>query len=447
MKRVTTTMFFVLLNLFGQIIFSQIQNQSSNTVLVELINQWWNGANWENLDRTVTEFNSLIQKKKITMFGWNEPEWKESRRTTLLYDSVNQLIEQYTEDIFLNWDKTSAYNYTYDEKGRISERIEKWWSQDQGKYLISKKIMHYDDVNNASTETYQSFKDNTWLNGSKIYYTYDNKYNLLQRITQKWIDSSWINTESYNYIYNEYNNKIKSVQLLWLDTFWDTLNMHSFLYDENNYLKEEFRRIRQNGLWINDTKETFINTKDGNVIHRMFQFWDDSVLFNGTQVFYYYNEKEKVTKQVEQNWDNDTWANNSKVGYEYDVNDNLIIRTYHLWKDSIWTYTGRNLYAYDNITAVEDNDNRPNQFYLSNNYPNPFNPITTIQYSVPTKSQVKLTVYNLLGSKVTTLVNDVKEHGNYQIIFDASTLSSGIYFYRIEIGIKFSATKKMLFLK
>ncbi len=85
-------------------------------------------------------------------------------------------------------------------------------------------------------------------------------------------------------------------------------------------------------------------------------------------------------------------------------------------------------------------------FYLSNNYPDPFNPTTRINYQIPEISKVKLAVYNMLGSEIKVLVNVEKPAGTYEVEFDGTELPSGVYFYRIEAG-KYSNTKKLLLLK
>jgi photosystem II stability/assembly factor-like uncharacterized protein len=98
------------------------------------------------------------------------------------------------------------------------------------------------------------------------------------------------------------------------------------------------------------------------------------------------------------------------------------------------------------IVSVETEQEIPQGFNLAQNYPNPFNPTTTIQYLIPENGTVKLTVYNALGEAVRTLVNNYKEAGTYTINFNASNLSSGIYYYRINAG-EFSASKKMILIK
>jgi hypothetical protein len=108
------------------------------------------------------------------------------------------------------------------------------------------------------------------------------------------------------------------------------------------------------------------------------------------------------------------------------------------------------------ITNVEDQGNLyiPKEYRLEQNFPNPFNPSTTIKYSLPKESFVTIKVYNLLGEEVATIVNTEQSIGNYEVDFNASTLASGIYIYRIQAGEpsagsgqSFVDTKKMLLLK
>ena len=95
---------------------------------------------------------------------------------------------------------------------------------------------------------------------------------------------------------------------------------------------------------------------------------------------------------------------------------------------------------------------RPEAFALANNYPNPFNPATTIKYALPQASDVDLTVYNVVGQAVRTLVAEPQSAGRYVVEWDATndnghSLSSGMYFYRLQAGGEFLETKKMLLLK
>lgn len=90
--------------------------------------------------------------------------------------------------------------------------------------------------------------------------------------------------------------------------------------------------------------------------------------------------------------------------------------------------------------------NIPASIALKQNFPNPFNPQTTIQFDLPSRAHVKLLVYNLMGRKITTLINETRSAGNHKAVFDASELSSGIYLYRLVAGNQ-TITRKMVLLK
>ena len=96
--------------------------------------------------------------------------------------------------------------------------------------------------------------------------------------------------------------------------------------------------------------------------------------------------------------------------------------------------------------VIEMDVNLPAKFQLEQNYPNPFNPVTVIKYQLPFNSSVTLKIFDILGKEVETLVNEEKNAGYYQISFDASSLSSGIYFYTLQTENYFT-TKKMILLK
>jgi hypothetical protein len=103
-------------------------------------------------------------------------------------------------------------------------------------------------------------------------------------------------------------------------------------------------------------------------------------------------------------------------------------------------------FSLSTVAISNNGGNVPNEYSLGQNYPNPFNPTTNIKFSVPNNGLVKIVIFDILGRQVGTLLNEVKTAGNYTVDFDASNLSSGAYFYRLEAG-NFTETKKMLLVK
>ncbi len=98
------------------------------------------------------------------------------------------------------------------------------------------------------------------------------------------------------------------------------------------------------------------------------------------------------------------------------------------------------------ITGVGNNGFAPKEFALFQNYPNPFNPNTTIKFSLPAKINLTLSVYNIIGQKIADLFKGELDEGYHDVTFNASGLSSGVYFYKIESE-NFNSIKKMILMK
>jgi hypothetical protein len=105
------------------------------------------------------------------------------------------------------------------------------------------------------------------------------------------------------------------------------------------------------------------------------------------------------------------------------------------------------------VTGVEKDGNvLPREFSLSQNYPNPFNPATTISFELPVKSSVEISIYDVLGRKLKTVLEEVKDAGRYKVVVDMSGYASGVYFYRMVAkpvvgGSDFISVRKMLLIK
>ena len=106
--------------------------------------------------------------------------------------------------------------------------------------------------------------------------------------------------------------------------------------------------------------------------------------------------------------------------------------------------------------AIDGENNLPDRFALRQNYPNPFNPVTTIKYDLPADALVQLNIYDMLGRKVITLLNERKPAGYHSIVWDGKNsqgelVNSGVYFYQLSViagdGKQFQAVKKLILLK
>jgi hypothetical protein len=139
----------------------------------------------------------------------------------------------------------------------------------------------------------------------------------------------------------------------------------------------------------------------------------------------------------------------------YTVADSLgIVEIWSTWVDENITGAVINGITYGSITNVENVEEPITDFRLEQNYPNPFNPTTTIKYSIPdvadanfaSTTQVLIKIFDVLGNEIAALVDEQKSPGIYEVTFDGSNISSGIYFYQLRAG-SFAETKKFVLMR
>jgi len=141
------------------------------------------------------------------------------------------------------------------------------------------------------------------------------------------------------------------------------------------------------------------------------------------------------------NWTSQTTSNLSGITHMDVIRIGTVVYGYAVCTD------GTVLRLVETVTGVEDPTSTvPSNYSLEQNYPNPFNPSTTIKFSLPNSSEVSLRVYDALGNEVMSLVNGFKNAGSHSVEMNASSLSSGIYFYKLQAG-DFVATKKLTLIK
>jgi hypothetical protein len=217
--------------------------------------------------------------------------------------------------------------------------------------------------------------------------------------------------------------------------------------------------------WRADQTQTY----DENCSHWIFEIDEDDVIpgWQGPGLYWpgtdgsrlptegiqyeivYYPDEHGYTMEITIPWESLNAASpmtaGDKIGFNIQMNDydKAEERGFYFWR-SIWDDS--NWYDPSNFGLLElsaiqiglptsvavKSDPRPSTFDLAQNYPNPFNPSTTIDFNLPTNDHVDLAIYDLLGRKVATLINDRLNAGTHSIIFNGSNLSSGVYFYRLK---------------
>ncbi len=234
----------------------------------------------------------------------------------------------------------------------------------------------------------------------------------------------------------------------------------------NNYNKAMFEN--QSGEWTwtvmtyeRDTNDVIIDSTQVTKTHKPFQFFKEEGTMNVDPGIIDMNGCDELLAQncinIRNEWAGGTVDNPVKW---HNVADYLEF-TWPLDFDLSYTNTALENagtddkpigslqwwpeYSYTDV-AASDHAATPADYKLSQNYPNPFNPSTMINFSVAKKAHVELKVFNVLGAEVATLVNGTKAAGSYNVNFDASQLSSGVYFYQLKVGDQ-TMTRKMMLMK
>ena len=264
-----------------------------------------------------------------------------------------------------------------------------------------------------------------------------------------WDVSGWVNKNRRSNTYDVNNNLIQVIWEYWYYVypypFWMYSQKITYTYDLGNNLIE---MLMQNWdfNWVNNSKSTYTYDAYSNLIEELSQIWENSYWENFSRYLYNYDVKNNRIVELYQDWEVSNWVDQSKFLYSYDVNNNMIEWVYQNWIGSNWVNNSKQTFTYGPITNIDEEFSSLISFDLSNNYPNPFNPSTTIKYQIPELSFITLKVFDVLGNEITTLVNDERAAGRYEVQFKASTLTSGTYFYRMQVG-HFVQTRKMILLK
>lgn len=197
---------------------------------------------------------------------------------------------------------------------------------------------------------------------------------------------------------------------------------YSFLNFDGSKYNSTITRPLPDQIWINIES---ISSDNGTTVAQS-PAWTDVV-----ELTFKILDKNKTSKLTWQTTDNN-WA-------IYDADNSTV------WNVGTWLGDSSSLKM--GVTKTENiSNNLPKDFRLFQNYPNPFNPSTTVKYAVPYASRVNITVYDITGRVVKTLVNEDKPAGTYSVQFNAENLASGMYLYRIACG-NFTQVKKMVLLK
>jgi len=295
---------------------------------------------------------------------------------------------------------------------------------------------------------FQDWRGEQWVNAFKWTYTYDENGNMTEDLRHSWLGEQWVNFRKYTSTYDENGYRTEEIEQYWVGEQWVNVWKYTSTYDENGNMTEDLRQKWQGEQWVNNHKYTYTYDENGNMTEDLRQYWQGEQWINDWIWTYTYDENGNRSEYLEQDWADEQWVNDWKVNYTYDENGNRSENLRQDWVGEQWVNVRKDSYLYEPAASIQENyiGTQPNEYNLYQNFPNPFNPSTTIEYDLPKSSDVKIEVYNIAGQKIQTLLNKKMAAGSHQVEFNAQNLSSGVYFYRIEAG-EYQDVKKMILLK
>jgi len=352
------------------------------------------------------------------MENWKNDKWVNFLKETSTFNDdayPDIILTQYWNDNDSIWVNSHLDSLMYDSNYNVIKTVGKMWA-DTGWVNQTKNLMAYDDHNNVTESIMQMWQENEWMYINRQVTTYNEKYLKTEWLSQIMVDTEWVDQMKTTYSYNTDDLLIDELSEINMFIEWKTSQIKKYEYNSNK--QEIVRYIKEIDPMSGDT------TKNSKV----------SSSYSG----------DLLTEELTQDWQSTEWVNTTLETYTYE-DDQITVILLQEWKNNAWENKERWTNTYGTVD-VEDNRTVVSGFSLEQNYPNPFNPSTTISFAIDKRGYVKLDVYNSLGQLVTKLVDEEKPAGNYQIMFNAVNLPSGVYYYRLSAGNKVM-TKKCILLK
>ena len=408
--------------------------ESNGNVLSHLC-KLFDGSQW------IISFNYSYKYDSNGKLTYNLREGTSKYSSTYTYDLDENLTLEFVE-IFDNneWKISQKYIYTYDANGyRTSFLFEQYYYGNlnrQGRHTYT-----YDSNGNMTSLTKERWFGEQLVNNTRDNYTYDSNGNIASIYTERW-ENEWLNWYKYTYTYDSYGNMTVNFKEWWDGTKWYNVTQSTYIFDSAGDLSLDLFEKWEDNTWVKDLQHSYVYDAYRNIISDIYERW------NGTAWDINYNYRFSYIY--------DSHGNMTSKAFEYFLGNEWHTDNYWLnFYDSFGRYyefsSSKIDIYYRIITDIEETHLDVLDYNLSQNYPNPFNPSTTIKYEIPDQTRndnvfVQLKVYDVLGREVAILVNKEQSAGNYEVQFNASSLTSGIYLYKLQSG-SFVESRKMILIR
>ena len=384
----------------NNLINDEYENISSRTAIDydTKVVQAWRDSVWVNKFKKVKTYNDNGYLSQKDSYKYRDDQWS-LKGMTVFENNDNGDPETTTRQAYRNdaWINRYRTNFSYNDGGLLMSKVEQKWRQDVWRNKKETALTYEGDL--CVTKTISKWRDSTWVDRAVQELSYNNSGDRTEKVTYRWRDSDSTWTPRHRVIYSYNDNAALSEKLvyMWTDSTWVDKARASVGYDDNQ-----------------NPAQVLLEKKDST------DAWVNVSLRENT-----YSDNGLLTETVRSKWRDENWLPRKRYEYNYS--------------------TDREVLSAGAPAAL------PKKIVLSQAYPNPFNPVTTIRYDLPLGTDVHLVVFDILGREVKTLVNEKQEAGFKSVKWNGrndmgQTVSAGMYFYRIHAG-SFSKVQKMVLLK
>ncbi len=445
----------------------------------------WNkdSSRWEYLRRIRLDYDADGYLVESTTENWSQEssQWEPETRSLYTYNEdgrlTNYLFQRWFSDSS-KWQNDLQIVYQYNAMGKYSQILYQFWDSNINEWVNSARYLYQYDENGRTQVFEEQIWDGAsqqWVGSFRIHYQWDDKGRLIEIIRQRWDSDlgTYVNWDRTERIYE--NGFLRwYISYVWDDqnSVWVPLLRIEYTVNTDGKLESHvfYRWNSDSSRWDQRTRTLYYYNAQGRMDSLKYQVWNDSTgqWLNDRKDIFTWDANGNLSQVDRMLWDQDqgSWVPDKRRTFQYNIDDILEYFKEEAWdsNNNAWvesdgfvffvdsfryySYIVSELFAYySTITGIEDEVTTvTGRFHLYQNYPNPFNPVTTIRFRLPEFGRVQLEVYNALGQRIRTLVNQTLNAGEYRFRFDGTDLPSGVYYIRLKSE-RFQQTRKMLLIK
>jgi len=391
-------------------------------LIVEYIRERFEENEWVNGMKETYEYNEYNLLSSLHRFAWIDGDWQEGTYITQSYNETTHLLDESYQFRFYDdsWTNELKHTFEYDELGNLVEMLIYNGSYSSEGWNLSGKFNFEYDNGNLIEESYSDYdfgSDNFTIQGlTSRSYNADNQ--LIEEIYRSNENGEMINYYKQGFVYSN-NLVIENPSWSWEDNEWVDNSRMLYSYNADNMF---------------------------DVLN--FQFWYEEQWENSQRRDYFYDDNNYLIEKRYISEFNESEENQSHHLYTNDQDGNVLIDTSENWEEGEWQAYDR--YTSEYIPALTGSEDVTVPINELSNFPNPFNPVTTIKFSpINSSENAELLIYNVKGQMIKNFENLNNQNS---VVWkgkdnDGNPIGSGIYFYQLNVDGEQKAIRKCLLLK